>query len=61
MDDVHDILDTITDEQSRSILALLSKSELNIQQISDTLNIPLSTAYRKVKKLDDLKLIKKLK
>ena len=61
MDDAHEILDTINDEQSRSILTLLSKSELNIQQISDTLKIPLSTAYRKVRKLDDLKLIKKTK
>ena len=61
MDDASEILDTISDEQSREIIKLLSNSELNIQQISDTLNIPLSTAYRKVKKLDELKLIKKTK
>jgi len=61
MDNAIEILDTISDEQSREIIVLLSKSELNIQQISDTLNIPLSTAYRKVKKLDDLQLIKKTK
>ena len=61
MDEANEILDTISDEQSRDIIKLLSNSELNIQQISDTLNIPLSTAYRKVKKLDELKLIKKTK
>ena len=61
MDEANEILDTISDEQSRDIIKLLSNSELNIQQISDTLNMPLSTAYRKVKKLDELKLIKKTK
>jgi DNA-binding transcriptional ArsR family regulator len=61
MDNASEILDTISDEQSREIIKLLSNSELNIQQISDALNIPLSTAYRKVKKLDELKLIKKTK
>ena len=61
MDNTNEILDTISDEQSREIIKLLSTSELNIQQISDSLNIPLSTVYRKVKKLDELKLIKKTK
>ncbi|MCE9652994.1 MAG: winged helix-turn-helix domain-containing protein [Nitrosarchaeum sp.] len=61
MDDASEILDTISDEQSREIIKLLSNFEYNIQQISDSLNIPLSTAYRKVKKLDELKLIKKTK
>jgi len=61
MDNANELLDVLSDEQSREIIKLLSNSEFNIQQISDTLNIPLSTAYRKVKKLDELKMIKKTK
>lgn len=61
MDYTSEIIATLSDEQSREIIKLVSKTELTIQQISNTLNIPLSTAYRKIRKLEELKLIKKTK
>ena len=61
MDDASEILATISDEQSREIIKLISKTELTIQQISNMLNIPLSTTYRKTRKLEELKIIKKTK
>ena len=61
MDDPSEILTILSDEQSREILKLASKTEFTILQISNTLNIPLSTAYRKIRKLEELKLIKKTK
>jgi DNA-binding transcriptional ArsR family regulator len=61
MDDASEILDTISDESSRKIIKLLTNTEYTIQQISDVLNIPLSTAYRKTRKLEELKIIKKTK
>jgi DNA-binding transcriptional ArsR family regulator len=61
MEESNEILSVLSDEQNREIIKLLSKKELTIQQISNLLNIPQSTAYRKVKKLDELKIIKKTK
>ncbi|MCE9616849.1 MAG: winged helix-turn-helix domain-containing protein [Nitrosarchaeum sp.] len=61
MDDASEIFATISDEQSREIIKLVSKTELTIQQISNMLNIPLSTTYRKTRKLEELKIIKKTK
>jgi len=61
MEESDEILSVLSDEQNREIIKLLSKKELTIQQISTLLNIPQSTAYRKVKKLDELKIIKKTK
>ena len=61
MEESDEILSILSDEQSREIIKTLSKAELTIQQISNLLNIPQSTAYRKVKKLDELKIIKKTK
>jgi predicted transcriptional regulator len=61
MDDASEILTTISDEQSQEIIKLVSETECTIQQISNTLSIPLSTAYRKIRKLEQLKIIKKTK
>mgnify|MGYP002069758978 FL=1 len=61
MEESDEILSVLSDEQSREIIKTLSTAELTIQQISNLLNIPQSTAYRKVKKLDELKIIKKTK
>jgi len=61
MDDASEILATISDEQSREIIKLVTNNELTIQQISSMLNIPLSTVYRKTRKLEELKIIKKTK
>lgn len=61
MEESADILLVLSDEQNREIIKLISKTELTIQQISNLLNIPQSTAYRKIRKLEDLKIIKKTK
>ena len=56
-----EILAILSDKQSREIIKVLSKTELTIQQISNLLSIPQSTAYRKTRKLEDLKILKKTK
>ncbi|PIW35812.1 MAG: ArsR family transcriptional regulator [Nitrosopumilales archaeon CG15_BIG_FIL_POST_REV_8_21_14_020_33_23] len=61
MDDASEIFSTLSDEQSREIIKLVSKTEFTIQQISNMLNIPLSTTYRKTRKLEELEIIKKTK
>src|SRR6476646_8335401 len=53
-----DILFMLTDESSLQIIKLLDKKQLSAQMISSTLNIPLSSTYRKIKKLEQLKIIK---
>jgi len=61
MDKTEEIISVLYDKQSRDIIQLLSKTELTIQQISNLLNIPQSTAYRKTRKLEELKIVKKTK
>jgi len=61
MDETNEIIAILSDEQSREIIDVLTKTEMTIQQISNLLNIPQSTAYRKIRKLEDLKIIKKTK
>lgn len=61
MNESDDILSVLSDEQSKEIMKVLTKTELSIQQISHLLNIPQSTTYRKVRKLEELKIIKKTK
>jgi len=61
MDSASEILAVISDEDSREIIKTLANNELTIQQISNILEIPLSTAYRKTRKLEELKIIKKTK
>ena len=56
-----EILAILSDKQSREIIKVLSKTELTIQQISNLLNIPQSTAYRKTRKLEELEIVKKTK
>ena len=56
-----EIVSTLGDEYSRKILAILSKNELNAQEISIKLEIPTSTTYRKIKSLENLGLIRKTK
>ena len=56
-----EILSILGDEYSRKILSILSKNEMNAQEISDKLDIPSSTTYRKIKNLETLGLIKKTK
>jgi len=61
MEETDEIIAILSDEQSRDIINLLTKTELTIQQVSNLQNIPQSTAYRKIRKLEDLKIIKKTK
>jgi len=61
MEETDSILSVLSDEQSREIINLLSKSELTTQQVSNLLSIPQSTTYRKLKKMEELKIIKKTK
>ena len=61
MNESDDILSVLSDDQSRKIMKVLTDAELSIQQISHLLNIPQSTAYRKVRKLEELRIIKKTK
>ena len=56
-----EILAILGDEYSRKILSILAKNELNTLEISTKLSIPASTAYRKIKNLETLVLIKKTK
>ena len=56
-----DILSILTDEPSLKIMNLVDKRELSAQNISSTLNIPLSSTYRKIKKLEQLNIIKTTK
>jgi len=60
-DNSDEILSVLSDKQSREIIKLLTKTELTIQQITNLLNIPQSTAYRKTRKLEDLDIVKKTK
>lgn len=56
-----DILSFLIDETSLTILKLIDGREYSIQQIASNLEIPISSTYRKVNKLEQLKIIKKTK
>ncbi|HKO64563.1 MAG TPA: helix-turn-helix domain-containing protein [Candidatus Nitrosocosmicus sp.] len=56
-----DILSLLIDKPSLTILKLLDGKEYSIQQIASTLDLPVSSTYRKVNKLEQLKMIKKTK
>lgn len=53
-----EILSILTDEPSLQIMKLLEKRELSSRAISSTLNIPISSTYKKIKRLEQLKLIR---
>ena len=61
MEKTDKILDILSDFQSREIINVLSKTELTAQQVSNLLKIPQSTVYRKIKSLEEIKIIKKTK
>ena len=56
-----DLLSILLDESNIKILKLLDEKEQTIQQVSSLLDIPLSSTYRKIGKLEKLGLIKKTK
>jgi predicted transcriptional regulator len=55
------ILFLLADKSSLTILKALDGKEYSIHQIASSLNLPLSSAYRKVNRLEELKVIKKTK
>jgi DNA-binding response OmpR family regulator len=55
------LLIVLADDISRKIIEILTGNELSTLQISKKLEIPQTTTYRKIKKLEDLTLIKKSK
>lgn len=61
MKDSDQILSILNDEISRKIIKTLTDEELTIQQLSLRLNVPQSSTYRKIRKLEELDLIKKSK
>ncbi|MFQ5439883.1 MAG: winged helix-turn-helix domain-containing protein [Nitrosopumilaceae archaeon] len=61
MEKTDKVLFLLSDVKSREIINVLSKAELTVQQVSNLLKIPQSTAYRKIKKLEEVKIIKKTK
>ncbi len=56
-----DITSVLADRYTREILTILTNEELSSQQIASKLDMPTSTAYRKIKSLEELNLIKKTK
>jgi DNA-binding transcriptional ArsR family regulator len=54
-----DILSILLDDTNLEILKLLDGKELNIQQIASLLDIPLSSTYRKISKLERHGIVKK--
>jgi len=55
------LLIVLADDVSRKIIEILTNNELSHLQISKKLKIPQTTTYRKIKKLEELTLIKKSK
>jgi len=53
-----EILSVLTDEASLQIRSLLGKRELSTKDISSTLDIPISSTYKKIKRLEQLKLLR---
>ena len=53
-----DILSILTDKSSTQIMKLLDRQELSARVVSSTLNLPLSSTYKKIKKLEQLNLIR---
>jgi predicted transcriptional regulator len=53
-----EILFILTDEPSLQIMNLLEKKEQSVRAISSTLHLPISSTYKKIKKLEGLKLLR---
>ena len=53
-----EILFILTDEPSLQIMNLLEKKELSVREISSTLNLAISSTYKKIKRLECLKLLR---
>ena len=53
-----DILSILTDESSLQMLELLDKKELSVRVISSTLDMPISSTYKKIKRLESVGLVR---
>ncbi len=53
-----DILDVLTDEASLQIMNILDNQERSARVVSSVLNMPISSTYKKIKKLEQLKIIR---
>jgi predicted transcriptional regulator len=53
-----DILAILTDEASLQLMNLLDKKDLSAREISTVLNMPISSTYKKINRLERLKLIR---
>jgi DNA-binding transcriptional ArsR family regulator len=51
------ILSTLADPDSRSILSLISKRPMTAAELTETMEVPLSTTYRKINRLLDTPLV----
>ncbi len=56
-----DILSVLVDDTALNMMKLIDGKALTAQQISTLLEIPLSSTYRKLGKLEQLQIIKKTK
>jgi DNA-binding transcriptional ArsR family regulator len=56
-----EILSVLSDDTNLKIMKLLEGKDLSIQQVSSQLGIPLSSAYRKIGKMEQLQILKKTK
>jgi predicted transcriptional regulator len=61
MEETEEILSILANTQTRRIINLISDGELTIHQISNLLSLSSSTTYRKIRQLEELKIIKKTK
>jgi DNA-binding transcriptional ArsR family regulator len=61
MTSAKEILSILSDDTNLKIMKLLEGKELSIQQVSSQLGIPLSSAYRKMGKMEQLQILKKTK
>ncbi|MDE1765287.1 MAG: helix-turn-helix transcriptional regulator [Thaumarchaeota archaeon] len=61
MESDDDILSVLGDRYSREIIILLKGNEMTTQEIAAKLGMPASTAYRKIKFLEYMNMIKKTK
>ena len=60
-DITHNILNHIIDLETRYILFSIVKRPMRVQEISRRINIPLSTAYKKIDELTKLSLVSERK
>ena len=53
-----DILGILTDETSLQIMNVLDKHDLSAREISSILDVPISSTYKKIKRLEQFELIR---